>query len=316
MPLERISRVVAKRRTRRGAVERMTEQPESPADGSRQQRDLVARMFERFRVPLLRYLTDLLSRRDEAEDLVQETYLRLMQVETIETGRVRALIFKVATNLAYDRFRQRRARGPHGDDAALADLPAHEPAPERIVAFEQGVEIVKRTLLELKPRCRQVFLLRASAELGYEEIARRLGISKRTARSETNERRANSAQRRARNRCRVVRRDRRARARRRDGRAPDRVARPRRGARARARALLGRGRDRARSRGRPGARLGVRRGHRARAGRRARPAGAVPSKVDRGGRGRRARGRRDDLARARRASAGAHGRPRGHSEHT
>ena len=83
----------------------MTEQPESPADGSRQQRDLVARMFERFRVPLLRYLTDLLSRRDEAEDLVQETYLRLMQVETIETGRVRALIFKVATNLAYDRFR-------------------------------------------------------------------------------------------------------------------------------------------------------------------------------------------------------------------
>jgi len=184
MPLERISRVVAKRRTRRGAVERMTEQPESPADGSRQQRDLVARMFERFRVPLLRYLTDLLSRRDEAEDLVQETYLRLMQVETIETGRVRALIFKVATNLAYDRFRQRRARGPHGDDAALADLPAHEPAPERIVALEQGVEIVKRTLLELKPRCRQVFLLRASAELGYEEIARRLGISKRTAERE------------------------------------------------------------------------------------------------------------------------------------
>ncbi|HVS23155.1 MAG TPA: RNA polymerase sigma factor [Gammaproteobacteria bacterium] len=161
----------------------MTDQPESTADGAERQRDLVARMFERFRLPLLRYLTDLLSRRDEAEDLVQETYLRLMQVETIETGRVRALIFKVATNLAYDRFRQRRARGPHGDDA-LADLPAHEPAPERVVAFEQGVEIVKRTLLELKPRCRQVFLLRASAELGYEEIARRLGISKRTAERE------------------------------------------------------------------------------------------------------------------------------------
>jgi RNA polymerase sigma-70 factor (ECF subfamily) len=185
MPLERIKHVVARRRiVGRGAVERMTEQPESTADGAKRQRDLVARMFERFRLPLLRYLTDLLSRRDEAEDLVQETYLRLMQVENIETGRVRALIFKVATNLAYDRFRQRRARGPHGDDALLEDLPAHDAAPERVVAFEQGVEIVKRTLLELKPRCRQVFLLRASAELGYEEIARRLGISKRTAERE------------------------------------------------------------------------------------------------------------------------------------
>ena len=185
MPLERINRVVAKRRIAgRGAVERMTDQGDSTADGAERQRDLVARMFERFRVPLLRYLTDLLSRRDEAEDLVQETYLRLMQVETIETGRVRALIFKVATNLAYDRFRQRRARGPHADDAALADLPGRDPAPERVVAFEQGVEIVKRALLELKPRCRQVFLLRATAELGYEEIARRLGISKRTAERE------------------------------------------------------------------------------------------------------------------------------------
>jgi RNA polymerase sigma-70 factor (ECF subfamily) len=161
----------------------MTEQS-GPANRGHAERDLVARLFERFRLPLLRYLTDLLSRRDEAEDIVQETYLRLMQVDSIETGRVRALIFKVATNLAYDRFRQRRARGPHGDDSLLADLPAHDPVPERIVAFEQGVAIVKRTLLELKPRCRQVFLLRSTAELSYEEIAARLGISKRTAERE------------------------------------------------------------------------------------------------------------------------------------
>jgi hypothetical protein len=40
----------------------MTEQT-GPAGRSLPQRDLVARMFERFRLPLLRYLTDLLSRR-------------------------------------------------------------------------------------------------------------------------------------------------------------------------------------------------------------------------------------------------------------
>jgi RNA polymerase sigma-70 factor (ECF subfamily) len=141
----------------------MAEQRDSSGESlAARNTEIVARLFERFRRPLLRYLTDLLARRDEAEDVVQDTYVRRMQVEKLDVGRVRALLFKVATHLAYDRFRQRRARGSHAGDEALAELPSHEPVPERAVAFEQGVEIVKRTLLELKPRCRQVFLLRAA----------------------------------------------------------------------------------------------------------------------------------------------------------
>jgi RNA polymerase sigma factor (sigma-70 family) len=158
-------------------------EPAATSSGGRHM-EIVARSFERFRRPLLRYLTDLLTRRDEAEDVVQETYVRLMQVETLENAGLRALTFKIATNLAYDRFRQRSVRGPHADDEVLAEVPSRDPAPERIVAFEQGVEIVKRTLLELKPRCRQVFLLRTVEDLGYDDIATRLGISRRTAERE------------------------------------------------------------------------------------------------------------------------------------
>jgi RNA polymerase sigma-70 factor (ECF subfamily) len=162
----------------------MAEQREPEPDHEERRSEQLARLFERFRRPLLRYLSDLLTRREEAEDVVQETYVRLMQVEQIENGRVRALIFKVATNLAYDRFRQRRAHGPHADDAELMEMPSDEPAPERVVAFQQAIAIVKRTLLELKPRCRQVFLLRTAESLPYEEIAARLRISKRTVERE------------------------------------------------------------------------------------------------------------------------------------
>jgi RNA polymerase sigma-70 factor (ECF subfamily) len=161
----------------------MPQQRESNA-GAGPRTKQCAELFARFRVPLLRYLTDLLSRRDEAEDIVQETYVRLMQVEAIDDGRARALIFKIATNLAYDRFRQRKTRGPHGDVEQLDALPSSSPAPDNIVALEQGVEIVKRTLLELKPRCRQVFLLRTSEELEYDDIAARLGVSRRTVERE------------------------------------------------------------------------------------------------------------------------------------
>ena len=142
-------------------------------------------MFLRFQRSLLRYLRDLLSRREDAEDVAQETYLRLVRAAGLEQseGRVRAFMFKVATNLAYDRFRQRRSRGQH-DDAELVALPDETPAAERIVAMEQGRCDRRATLLGLPPRCRQVFLLRVSHEWSYEAIAERLGVSKRTVERE------------------------------------------------------------------------------------------------------------------------------------
>lgn len=145
----------------------------------------VTQVFERFRTPLTRYLKSLLARREDAEDVAQETYVRLLGAGGLERSdiRVRAYMFKVATNLAYDRFRERRVR-KHESDAALEQVPDAAPSIERIVTMEQSLAIVKRTLIDLPPRCREVFLLRVTAEQSYEEIAERLGVSKRTVERE------------------------------------------------------------------------------------------------------------------------------------
>jgi RNA polymerase sigma factor (sigma-70 family) len=142
-------------------------------------------VFLRYQHSLLRYLRDLLVRREDAEDVAQETFLRLVRAEGLEPSeaRVRAFMFKVATNLAYDRFRQRRAHGRQ-DDTELVALPDEAPPAERVVALEQGVAIVERTLLRLPVRCRQVFLLRVSHEWSYEAIAAHLGVGKRTVERE------------------------------------------------------------------------------------------------------------------------------------
>jgi RNA polymerase sigma factor (sigma-70 family) len=147
--------------------------------------DLATRVFLRFQRSLLKYLRGLLVRREDAEDVAQETYERLVRAGLLEQSEihVRAFMFRAATNLAYDRFRQRRSRGPHGD-AELAELPDEAPPAERIVAMEQAVALVERALLALPARCRQVFLLRTSHEWSYEEIAQRLGVSKRTVERE------------------------------------------------------------------------------------------------------------------------------------
>jgi RNA polymerase sigma factor (sigma-70 family) len=149
------------------------------------QKQFVSQLFARHRESLMRHLVGLLSRRADAEDVLQETCARLLKVPHLDRaeGRARAYMFRIATNLAYDTFRLRSAESLEGAETeAVLSSPSQQP--DCIVSFEQGFELIKRTLLELKPRCRRVFLLRATEELSYEAIAERLGISKRTVERE------------------------------------------------------------------------------------------------------------------------------------
>jgi RNA polymerase sigma-70 factor (ECF subfamily) len=163
----------------------MADEPTAAAGVGDSQVAFVTGVFVRFQLSLLRYLRQLLVRREDAEDVAQETYLRLVSAAALDRSemRVRAFMFKAATNLAYDRFRQRRSRGQH-DDGALGALPADTPPAESVVELEQALRVVESTVLGLPPRCRQVFLLRTSHECSYEEIADRLNISKRTVERE------------------------------------------------------------------------------------------------------------------------------------
>lgn len=146
---------------------------------------VVDRLFARYRMGLLRYVARLVSSADDAEDVVQETYARLLEARSLDAAdsRVRAYMFRIATNLVYDRFRAQRR---HGTRVALeeSELSDTERDPGRIVSDEQCMALVKKTLLELRPRSRKVFLLRVSKQLSYQEIAERLGVSTRTVERE------------------------------------------------------------------------------------------------------------------------------------
>ena len=176
---------MTRRAVRRGRTRWMAEHRDPRAAGLDERVQFVTRLFAACRRSLLRYVTDLLSRREDAEDVVQETYVRLLNAANLELteGRARAYMYKTATNIAYDRFRERRVRGHESDDA-LAEVASETPSPERVVGFEQGIAAVRETLLTLPQRCRQVFLLRVTEELAYEEIAARLNVSKRTVERE------------------------------------------------------------------------------------------------------------------------------------
>jgi RNA polymerase sigma factor (sigma-70 family) len=145
----------------------------------------VQTLFERYRAALHRHVSGLLGSWADAEDIVQETYARLLgchELEPVEP-RARSYMFRVATNLAYDRYRRPREQSLD-DGSVVSETLSIIDGPDAIVGMGQALEGITRTLLQIRPRARQVFLLRAAEGLSYEAIAERLGVSKRTVERE------------------------------------------------------------------------------------------------------------------------------------
>jgi len=111
-----------------------------------------------------------------AEDLVQETYLRLApQSGTAHIGHPRALLMRIASNLALDHFRRRSV-----DARALARLPPPAvPSPHQS-AWPEAVLVLREVIAGLPEPMRDVFVLSRFGGLTYEEIADHLGLSVKT----------------------------------------------------------------------------------------------------------------------------------------
>lgn len=126
----------------------------------------------------------LLGRAGDADDVLQETYLRLLGQPALERSeaRARAYAYRIATNLVHDRFRRRS--GTSLEALAEADEPVASHEPPQLVDLALGLERIEQTLLELKPRCRRVFLLRVAEDQSYDAIAAVLGVGKRTVERE------------------------------------------------------------------------------------------------------------------------------------
>jgi RNA polymerase sigma-70 factor (ECF subfamily) len=142
-----------------------------------------AALFHKYRSSLFRYLTGLVSSPDDAAELVQECYTRLLQQEGVTKLEAvsRTYLFQIATNLARDHFRRRLTR----HSSAHFDLDAFEIAderggPERTVVWDQTIDSIKQGIKELPPMTRRIFLLSRFRGKTYPQIATLLGVSTRT----------------------------------------------------------------------------------------------------------------------------------------
>jgi len=118
----------------------------------------------------------------EIDDLVQETYARLLRAR--ERGPIehpRGLLFATARNIARDLFR-RRATAKTFPIAEMDGSRVFDPAPAapEVASRRQETEILEAAIAALPARCREILLLRKFENLSHREIAHGLGIAEHT----------------------------------------------------------------------------------------------------------------------------------------
>jgi RNA polymerase sigma-70 factor, ECF subfamily len=143
--------------------------------------ELLADLVERCQHRLVRYLLYLTGRREYAEDLAQETWVRVLQRGSQYNGRQRfdPWLFAIARNLAIDYLRQKRkavqaASLPNDRDAMLL-LPSSGPSPFEAAARSEDAIRLAGQLQILSPLYREALLLRFQEDLSLAEIAQVLG---------------------------------------------------------------------------------------------------------------------------------------------
>lgn len=153
-------------------------------EGERVRAEAVAQLFREHNRSLVSYLAMRLRSLQEAKEVAQEAYVRLLQLD--EPGAesfLRAYLFKVATNLAVDRLRQRGRRQRYEEDVPTDELETGLEEPSRRTLAREQLGALIAGLEELPEKCRSAFLMYRLDGMSQQDIATHLGVSERMVRT-------------------------------------------------------------------------------------------------------------------------------------
>ncbi|MBL8088512.1 MAG: sigma-70 family RNA polymerase sigma factor [Chthonomonas sp.] len=140
-------------------------------------------LFERHRMLVYRYVYQMVPYRDEAEDMVQEVFVRAHQhlARYRDEAKFTTWLLRIATNLATDRARMNQRRTALEQREAAGALtwmttPTNED-PVDSLESERRLVLLRKVLQALPEHHRSILILRDIEEREYTEIAGILGCT-------------------------------------------------------------------------------------------------------------------------------------------
>jgi RNA polymerase sigma-70 factor (ECF subfamily) len=140
-------------------------------------------LFERHRTLVYRFVYQMAPRRDDAEDIVQEVFVRAYQNlhRYRDEAKFTTWLLRIATNLGTDRARMssRRQALEQREAAGALDWMTVGENEDPVDNLQQGElkEVLRKALLALPDHHRNVIVMRDIEEMEYQDIAATLGCS-------------------------------------------------------------------------------------------------------------------------------------------
>lgn len=143
------------------------------------------KLFERHRNLVYRFVFQMSNRRDDAEDLTQEVFVRAYQnlSRYRDEAKFTTWLLRIATNLATDRSRMYQRRmalenQESGSQGALAWMTiGNVENPVENLESDRRVEILRKAIMALPDHHRNVIILRDIEEMEYKDMADLLGCT-------------------------------------------------------------------------------------------------------------------------------------------
>jgi RNA polymerase sigma factor (sigma-70 family) len=129
-------------------------------------------LFERYHLPLFRYVWRMTGRRDVAEDLTQEVFVRVLRgIARYEArDREQAWLFRIARNLLVDHHRRHGSR-QRADGDGHGVMREVQPGDAPQGPMQELAVHLDESLRQLDDLDREVFLLREVGGLSYIDIS-------------------------------------------------------------------------------------------------------------------------------------------------
>lgn len=142
----------------------------------------VTELFVAHNQALMRFLTCRLKSTQEAKEVAQEAYVRMLQLDAPDgVSYLQAYLFKTASNLAADRLKSAARRGRIDQLDFFGEVDS-APSPEDGVAARQEIDRVLEIIEELPAKCRYAFVMHRFHQHSLPEIARMMSLSERMVR--------------------------------------------------------------------------------------------------------------------------------------
>ncbi len=144
----------------------------------RQDPELLDTLIDTYQHRLMRYLMFLTGKREVAEDLFQEVWIRVLRRGSQYNGKARfdTWIFTIARNLVIDLSRKRTMASLDemrdcGEDERPFEIPENSPSPLDQYEFKENAAELAVVLQTLEPSYREVLSLRFAEEMSLDQIA-------------------------------------------------------------------------------------------------------------------------------------------------